>query len=320
MTHIGIIGYGSQAKAFAHNLRDSGLEISILLRSTSKNISLAKTDLFNVIPYDSELLHINFQFLIVLTPDDTHGKIISELSKKNQGQNICFLFAHGYSFLKENLKEKFPHHSFGLLAPKAIASELRGRYSLKEKLVGVIDSSHCYDKKDELFQLATLLGLTQLIESTFKDEAQADLFSEQTLLCSLLPYGALKSYEFLIAKGIDPNLAFVECWMEVKLIADAMLSHGPVGYLNLISENAFAGGEKAQQLIFDDSYQKKMDSLWNDIEKGSFFSEIDAMNMTALKEQVLEKWGQHSIQKSYENYMDIENKNESINHKKNSTT
>jgi ketol-acid reductoisomerase len=312
MTHVGIIGFGSQAKAFSQNLKDSGFNVTIFLRSNSSSLTLACKQGFSVLNFEEEVVPSEINHLIVLTPDDSHGQILKQIAEKNSERQLCFLFAHGYSFIKENLKEVFPQYQFALLAPKAIASELRERYLTKEKLVGVIDTSHCQDQKEFIETVAKKMGLTQLISSSFKDEAQADLFSEQTLLCSLLPYGALKSYEFLLKKGIDPELAFVECWMEVKLIADAMLDKGPVGYLNLISPNAFIGGEKAQERIFDENYDKKLDSLWKDIENGSFFREIDAMNVSKLKEQVLNKWKDHPLQSSFKKFkgdVDDESKN-----------
>lgn len=302
MTQIGIIGYGSQAKAFAHNLRDSGHHITILLRSKSTSLAHCQQDGFDVMDYESQEIPNELSFLLLLTPDKTHGAIIEKVSHQNPGRNFCFAMAHGYSFIKEDLKESFPSQEFALFAPKAIASEVRSRFLKKEKLIGVLDVDHCPGFKELVHQLSKDMGFTQVIQSSFKDEAQADLFSEQTLLCSLLPYGARKSYEFLVEKGVDPDLAFVECWMEVKLIADAMLQHGPVGYLNLISENAFIGGEKAQAAFFDGEYQKKLDSLWNDIEKGSFFHEIDAMNMAELKEKVHGEWANHPLQKSFDKF------------------
>jgi ketol-acid reductoisomerase len=299
MTQIGIIGFGSQANAFSQNLRDSGYGIHILLRKSSQSKKLAEKRNFSILDYDLSTIRTDIHYLIVLTPDDSHGEILSTILKINPDRKFCFIFAHGYSFIKENLKELFPGQNFGLLAPKTIASELRNRYLSKEKIVGVLDFKHCEDDQVILRKIAKDMGINHIIESSFKDEMRADLFSEQTLLCSLLPYGALKSYEFLIDKGIDPELAFVECWMEVKLIADAMLEHGPLGYLNLISPNAFIGGEKAQSTIFDQDYKKKLDSMWKDIENGSFFSEIDAMNVSKKREEVIEKWSQGPLQDSY---------------------
>ena len=299
MTQVGIIGFGSQAKVFAQNLRDSGHTIQVLLRANSQSTELAEKMNFSVSDYDLSTIPTNIRHLIVLTPDDSHGKILTKILTINPDREFCFIFAHGYSFLKENLNELFPNQNFGLLAPKSIASELRTRYLAKEKIVGVIDFRHCKADIAQLNEIAKDMGINHLINSSFKDEAQADMFSEQTLLCSLLPYGALKSYEFLIDKGIDPELAFVECWMEVKLIADAMLNHGPIGYLNLISPNAFIGGEKAQSTLFDQNYQKKLESMWEEIENGSFFSEIDAMNVSKKRKEVIEKWSQSPLQDSY---------------------
>ncbi len=302
MTHLGIIGFGSQAQAFSSNLSDSGIHVSILLRKKSPSLEKVKEKSFPVVTYTDEEVPKDIDHLIILTPDHTHGTIIKEITNKNTKRHFCFILAHGFSFLKENLNSSFPNSHFALLAPKAIASELRERYLTKQDLIAVLDSSQYKEGEKDLIFIAEKLGITQIIKNSFKDEAQADLFSEQTLLCSLLPYGAMKSYDFLVSKGIDPDLAFVECWMEVKLIADAMLKEGPLGYLNLISPNAFIGGEKASQQIFDNAYQKKLHSLWDDIENGSFFHEVDKTDLEKMKKKVLEKWEHHPLQKSYLNY------------------
>ena len=134
-----------------------------------------------------------------------------------------------------------------------------------------------------------------LIQSSAKEEMTADLFSEQSLLCSLLPYGALQSFNFLIKKGISPEVAYIECWSEVKLIADAMIAKGPVGLFELISPNALIRGEKARGLVFNSSYQKYLECLYQAIESGEFYKEIDRTDIDKVRQDVLSAWQKEAI-------------------------
>ena len=300
VTQVVIIGYGSQAKAWAANLKDSGVEVLILLRSGSSTHKLASDDGFKTLTFDSELGKLTGPY-IFLTPDDTHHLIAEKLNKKTNLENKRFVFAHGYSYLRYEFEKLYPKVHHLLLAPKAIASELRERYLVQEMLVGVL-SDPKGKSSNLLSELAKNIGLNKLINASFKDEAWADLFSEQSILCSLLPYGAKMSFDYLIEKGIHPEVAFTECWMEVKLIADAMLKFGPEGFSKLISPNALIGGEKARELIFDNEYQKKLDSLWQDISTGKFDQEIDQTSVAKLREEVLREWKQSKLPQIFDDF------------------
>ncbi|MCO4793570.1 MAG: hypothetical protein KC493_07655 [Bacteriovoracaceae bacterium] len=302
LTQATIIGFGSQAKAWASNLKDSGLEVHILLRSGSRSLRDAKSHGYKVLTFDQDLSGEKGPF-IVLTPDHTHHEILSILKNKLEFKNSCFIYAHGYSFLRHKFDELYPESHHLLLAPKAIASEVRKRYLNSERLVAVLADPEG-KSQETLSELVKSLGITKVINSSFQDETWADLFSEQTLLCSLLPYGAKKSYDFLVEKGINPEVAFTECWMEVKLIADAMLDYGPEGFFNLISPNALIGGEKATSTLFDNEYQTKLDSLWSDIKSGKFDQEIDNTDVSKLREKVLKDWSNSTLSKTYKSFFE----------------
>lgn len=299
LTRATIIGYGSQAKAWAANLHDSGLDVSVLLRDGSPSIELAKSHGLKVLNFNE--LETAGDLFLFLTPDDTHHTIIEELKKRVPLEGKTFIFAHGYSYLRYNFEETYPEVNHLLLAPKAIASELRERYKAREMLVGVL-SDPKGERSELLDTLASKLGITKKIQASFKDEAWADLFSEQSVLCSLLPYGARKSYDYLIEKGINPEVAFTECWMEVKLIANAMLKFGPQGFAELISPNALIGGEKAKNLIFDNEYQKKLDSLWNDISSGKFDREVDETDTSELRKNIVEDWNKSTLPNVFDEF------------------
>jgi len=100
------------------------------------------------------------------------------------------------------------------------------------------------EHEQQLRKIASLVGFTALYASSFEEECMADLFSEQSLLCSLLPYGALKSYQILRQNGVSKEVAFMECFLELKSISQAFVTMGPVEFFKLISPNALIGSQK----------------------------------------------------------------------------
>lgn len=293
MNEVVIIGLGSQAKAWAANLTDSGYKVIIALRENSPSREFALKKGYQLLELQSNELS-TYETFILLTPDHTHLETLSEIAPKlTNGSNI--IYAHGYSYSAFNLKEKFPHLNHLLLAPKAIASEVRFQFENDGKLGAAYSlegiSSNKKEAQDLVFEVAKSIGITAgPYETTFLEETNADLFSEQSLLCSILPYGALHSYNKLRQKGVKREIAYLECWLEVKLIADAMVKMGPIEFFKLISPNALIGGEKAQQILFDKQYHQKLDSLAEDIWNKKFFTECETLDFNSLRSEVLTRW------------------------------
>ena len=295
-----IIGFGSQAKSWALNLRDSNRNVSIGLRTNSSSIELAQSLNFNIVDIQSTPLS-DYEFVIILTPDDTHKNILTSLKFSNKNTKQKFIYAHGYSVIYDSLQSLLPEHEHMLLAPKAIASELRFGYETKAPLTAVINKDA--SSKSALLNLAKDLGITVgPVEGSFKEETICDLFSEQSLLCSVIPQAARLSFETLVAKGHNPEIAYIECWHEVKLIADAMIKHGPTSLLKLISPNAFMGGEKAKSLIFDKEYQEKLNKIYETIENGEFAREILHTDFQKQLTQVISEWNNLDITKVYKSF------------------
>ncbi len=296
-----IVGFGNQAKAWALNLRDSGWSIVIALRKESSSRTLASQMNFELIEIGKALSA--FQQLILLIPDHCHLEFLQE-SQNILSQETRLVYAHGASYDEHNFKKNFPHFSHLLLAPKAIASEVRFQFQTNGKL-GACSSleASLNPQKDSLFlqELSQDLGITGgPYPTTFREEAFADLVSEQSLLCGLLPYAALHSYNILRAKGITPELAFMECWLEVKFIADAMIKMGPESFFQLISPNALIGAEYAQNLFFDKEYQKKLEHLCEQIENGEFFSLAAQTKLPKMRKKIADFWKNTELNKVHQ--------------------
>ena len=303
MNELVIIGYGSQAKAWAHNFRDSGRKVIIALRDNSPSRPVAKEKGFDVIAL-SKVSELSNPVLILLTPDHTHLDTL-ELISPNLKAGTNIIYAHGYSYTAFNFKERFSKLNHLLLAPKAIASELRFQFENQGKLgaaysVENIDSKNSSKALELIMSVAKDIGITAgPYETSFLEETNADLFSEQSLLCSLLPYGALHAYNKLRDKGVKREIAYLECWLEVKLIADAMVKMGPEEFFKLISPNALLGGEKAQKLLFDEGYHKKLDSLLEDIWNQDFFTECKGLDFNQLRSSVLDRWAKEELTQTH---------------------
>lgn len=305
---IDLIGFGSQGKAWALNLRDSNVGIRVLLRKNSKSLELVKNLGFQSQELNEESLKES-KIILLLIPDSEQYTFLKEFKDKLPAKTLV-IYAHGFTISSTDILKTTEHIHHALLAPKAIASEVRFQYETKGKLLGVHDlvyaTSSSAEEKEECYRLlisiGEYLGLTSNYLSKFQEETKADLFSEQSLLCSLLPYGAKLSFEKLVANGIDPKLALLECFLELRSISKALVDLGPEAFFNLISPNALIGSEKAYQLIFDQELQNKLEILWQDIESSRFqkqCAEISETEVTNMRNLILERFRQSTFNQTF---------------------
>lgn len=294
-----IIGFGNQAKTWALNLKDSGYEIFIGLRPNSNSKALAEDLGLNVFEL-SPGCYSPTADIAMLTPDSTHIEIVEQIQNK-KGCN--FIFAHGHSLYFEGLSKKFSELNLLLLAPKAIASEMRLQYELNGPIGAVYSVELSKFEEESLLKLRGLakdLGVKSFHETTIEMETKADLFSEQTLLCSILPYGALHSFNKLVEKGVNEETAYFECWHEVKLIADAMVKMGPAKFFDLISPNALVGSELGRQAIFDQDFSDKLEKIYEDINNWNFQNRLSQTDVAGLKDSVSQMWKSEKLNQVHE--------------------
>jgi ketol-acid reductoisomerase len=202
------------------------------------------------------------------------------------------------------LDKKFPKIQHVLYAPKSIGSELRRQFELKGKLGAVYSLEHFKGDSTQfeewLLKLAHAMGINMgPYKTTFKNETQADLYSEQGLLCSLVPYAAGEMFSHLVETGIEPELAYFECWHELKLIVNAMVDKGPEGFFDLISPNALIGAEKGYHRLFTPDFHKNLRSLLTDIQTGTFDKEIDQTNVEETREIIRARWQKAPLMKTF---------------------
>jgi ketol-acid reductoisomerase len=296
-----IIGFGSQAKAWSLNLRDSGRMVRIALRENSPSRAKVEALGLEIVTIGPELSqYSDFALLIPDLEIPTFLEANAAWLKKESR----LVYAHGHAPTRHGLEKKYPQFSHLLFAPKAIASELRFQYEIKGGIAACYSVEMALDKNEDktfLFQLAGDLGVTSgPYEVTHDEETRADLLSEQAILCSLLSYGALHAYQILRKNGVGPELAYLECWWEVKLIADAMVSAGPADFFKLISPNALIGGEKAQQLFFDNGLHEWFNQLLKDINNGNFDNEVKQIDAHKMRAEIVARWKGEELQQTHE--------------------
>ena len=288
---ITIIGFGSQAKAWALNLKDSKQELKIALSKESKSRALASQLGFKVIDLESDALKQE-RLLALLIPDDQQLNFLQKNSPY-LASGAHLIYAHGFSVSKFNLKKLYPDFHHSLLAPKAIASEVRYQYEIK----GKIGAAFCADNaqlETELRAIAEHTGFSALYKSQFDEECAADLFSEQSFLCSVLPYVALKSYNTLRKNGISQEIAFMECFLELKSISQAIVTLGPEAFFNLISPNALIGSQKGKELLLGQAFDAGLEKIMKDISDGSFYKEVE-QDAESLRKKVIEEWNKEEL-------------------------
>jgi len=304
MDHIAIIGFGSQAKSWALNLRDSGYHVCILLRENSPSKDLVKSLGFQYSILNKLTEEANIALLI---PDDKHKEFFeNNFQYFNTGSR--FIYAHGYSVSNQEIDICYPQFEHLLLAPKAIASELRYEYETKGKLVAAYSITQNKNEKDNehfLMKLSRGLGINVgPFKTSFLEETNCDLFSEQSILCSLIPYGILNSFNTLVEAGHNENLAFIECWHETKLIANTLINIGPEEFFKLISPNALLGGDIAKDKLFDDHYRLKLTELLSDIKNKKFQNTVNDTDIRKVREQILSFWKDQRLTQVYKVFKD----------------
>jgi ketol-acid reductoisomerase len=298
-----IVGYGNQARAWALNLKDSNVNFSISLRSKSSSISIAEKDSFQVLNLGSKEFYSNSHF-VLLIPDEEHFEFLENYAQ-DMSPGSSLIYAHGYSLIKHNFQKKYPHLNHLLLAPKCIGTELRKQYLNQGHLGAVYSVEYCSPERqkteqEKLFFISQNLGLNLgPYKTTFQNEVTADLFSEQGILCSLIPYSAELMIKKLCEKGIEPELAYLECWHELKLIINAMVEFGPQKFFDLISPNALIGSEFGRKTLIDSEFETKLNNILNNIQNRNFFNQIETADLNQIRKSVSSFWQNSNIQKTH---------------------
>ncbi len=276
---VAIIGYGSQGHAHALNLRDSGVSVVVGLRGGSTSVAKAQDHGLRVAePADAAS---EGDVVMVLVPDELHGQVWDGGVKDGIAAGNMLMFSHGFSIHYEQIVPP-PDVDVTLVAPKGPGHLVRRQFLEGSGVPGLV-AVHQDPSGDALglaLAYAKGIGCTRggVIETTFKDETETDLFGEQAVLCGGVTELVRAGYETLVDAGYDPRLAYFECLHELKLIVDLMYEKGIAGMRYSISNTAEYGDlTRGKRVIGDDSRQA-MKQLLADIQSGDFAREWIAEN------------------------------------------
>jgi ketol-acid reductoisomerase len=276
---VAIIGYGSQGHAHALNLKDSGVSVVVGLRASSPSVEKAKAHGLEVLdPADAAS---RGDIVMMLVPDELHRQVWESGVKDGIASGNMLMFGHGFSIHYGEILPP-PDVDVTLVAPKGPGHLVRRQYvegSGVPCLVGVGQ-----DATGQALQIALAyakaIGGTRggVIETTFKDETETDLFGEQAVLCGGVTELVRAGYETLVDAGYDPRLAYFECLHELKLIVDLIYEKGISGMRYSISNTAEYGDMTRGNRVISEATRQAMKQILADIQAGEFAREWIAEN------------------------------------------
>lgn len=297
---LAVLGFGSQGHAHALNLKDSGLKVIIGLYEGSKSIPVAKEKGFEVVSTGEAVRRADVIF--VALPDTKQPAAYQKDIAPNLSKGKTLLFSHGFAI---HFKTVVPPKNVDviLVAPKGPGHIVRRQY-LEGKgvpaLIGVYQNPSKQARKVAL-AWAHGIGATRagVLETSFREETETDLFGEQTVLCGGLSALVAAGYETLVEAGYQPEMAYFECLHELKLIVDLMNEAGISGMRFSISETAKWGDVSVGPKIIDATVKKRMKAALKDIQSGKFARGWVSEYKGGYKKYnaLLKKGEQHSIEK-----------------------
>jgi ketol-acid reductoisomerase len=272
---IVIVGYGSQGHAHAMNLRDSGIEnVAIALREDSPTREKAKNASFDVMTPTEAADWADI--IMMLTPDELQSDIYNKEIAPNIKEGTALAFAHGLN-IHFDLIQPAEGIDVIMIAPKGPGHTVRAEY---QRGAGVpclvaVDKNPSGNALDIAIAYASGVGggRAGIIETTFKEECETDLFGEQSVLCGGLTHLITAGYETLVEAGYAPEMAYFECLHEVKLIVDLLYEGGMANMRYSISNTAEYGDYSRGPRLITDETKKEMKKILAEIQSGQFTKE-----------------------------------------------
>jgi len=297
---VAIIGYGSQGHAHALNLRDSGVkEVAVALRKTSAGVKKAEGEKLPVKEVADAAKWADV--MMMLTPDELQADIYRDHLHDNMKQGAALMFAHGLN-VHFNLIEPRPDLDVLMIAPKGPGHTVRSEY---QRGAGVpclvaIHRDVSGNAHDLGLSYASAIGggRAGIIETTFKEECETDLFGEQSVLCGGLVELMKAGYETLVEAGYAPEMAYFECVHEVKLIVDLIYEGGIANMNYSVSNTAEYGEYVSGPRVVTAETKAEMKRILGDIQSGRFTKEWmleNKVNQTSFK-ATRAKLAQHPIE------------------------
>jgi ketol-acid reductoisomerase len=271
---VAIIGYGIQGRAQALNLKESGVEVIIAEIKNSPNYKIAISDGFKPLMADEASKEADI--IQILTQDHIQAQVYKNFIEPNLKDGNAIGFSHGFNI---HFHQIIPPQNVDvfMVAPKGPGSLLREMYVQKKGVPCLIAIYQDYTKKAKQLALsyAKAIGGTKagVIETTFKEETETDLFGEQVVLCGGVTELIKGGFETLISAGYQPEIAYYECLHELKLIVDLIYKYGICGMRLRVSDTAEYGDYTRGKRVINEKVREEMRKILSEIQSGEFAKE-----------------------------------------------
>ena len=280
---LAILGFGSQGKAQALNLRDSGITAIVGLPPKSKSRAEARKLGFDV--FTTVRAIENSDIISVLIPDHKHQGLFDNIDKKILSGK-SFIFAHGFS-VTFGLAKLPSSCDLILVAPHGPGLRLRELYLANKPFTSFWGVENDASGQATMIAKAYADAIgsppSSLFKSSFREEAVGDIFGEQAVLCGGL-FGLMETgFETLVRHGLSPQSAYLECIYQLDLIVDLVKKFGPAGMFEHISKTAAFGSLRSKNKFFGGAMTKKLDTLFSEIESGRFARALMLENKKGMK-------------------------------------
>jgi len=294
-----VIGYGSQGRAQALNMRDSGVQVMIGLRKEGPSWKTAEEDGFK--PYTIPEATERGDIIHVLIPDQVQPRVYRNEIEPNLTEGKTLDFAHGFNI---HFRQIVPPTDLDLImiAPKSPGRRLRETFlaGFGVPALMAIEQNHSGTAKDTALAISKALGCTRagVLETTFREETESDLIGEQTVLVGGLIELIRKGFEVLVEAGYQPELAYFEACNEAKLIMDLIYERGLVGMLKAVSDTAKYGGLTVGPKVIDEGVRLNMKKVVHQVQNGEFAEEWSSRfsESSTILEGLIEKLERHPIE------------------------
>lgn len=298
---VAIIGYGSQGHAHALNLKDSGVDVTVGLRKDSSSWKKAENAGLKVAEVEEAVKQADL--VMILTPDEFQKQLYNDVIEPNIKQGATLAFAHGFSI---HYNQVVPRKDLDviMIAPKAPGHTVRNEFATGggiPDLIAIYQDASGQAKQVALsYAMGVGGGRSGIIETTFKDETETDLFGEQAVLCGGAVELVKMGFETLVEAGYAPEMAYFECLHELKLIVDLMYQGGIADMNYSISNNAEYGEYVTGLEVINDQSREAMRNALKRIQSGEYAKMFIAEgmsnypSMTARRRQTAE----HEIEKT----------------------
>ncbi|MGH8399578.1 MAG: ketol-acid reductoisomerase [Gammaproteobacteria bacterium] len=272
---VAVLGFGAQGRAQAQNLKDSGVPVVVGLRAGSASRAAAQTAGLPVLEPGEAIAQADL--VVMLVPDEVQPQVYTEWVAPNLRQQATLVFAHGFNIHYRGIVPR-ADLDVVMVSPNGIGEQVRAQYLAGHGVPGLVavhqDVSGSARQLAFSYAWAQGHGRAGIVESTFREETETDLFAEQAVLCGGLTHLIEAGFETLTAAGYAPEIAYFCCLHEVKLIADMIYQRGIAGMRESISATAEFGDYTRGPRVIGTETRAAMQALLGEIQRGEFAAEL----------------------------------------------